>query len=143
MAIASAKSNANDQLLNTFGPLTGQLHRRAASLCAVAPLGSIRKARIRCLMLAVWQLIDKVIGLYMLVVFISVVLTWLVQFKVVNTSNQMVYMIGDFLYRITEPLLKRIRSVVPAVGGIDLSPLILLAVLWFVQRLIQNNLLYG
>ncbi len=94
-------------------------------------------------MLAVWQLIDKVIGLYMLVVFISVVLTWLVQFKVVNTSNQMVYMIGDFLYRITEPLLKRIRSVVPAVGGIDLSPLILLAVLWFVQRLIQNNLLYG
>ena len=94
-------------------------------------------------MLAVWQLIDKVIGLYMFVVVISVVLTWLVQFKVVNTSNQMVYMIGDFLYRITEPLLKRIRSVVPAVGGIDLSPLILLAVLWFVQRLIQNNLLFG
>ncbi len=94
-------------------------------------------------MLAVWQLIDKVIGVYMLVVFISVVLTWLVQFKVVNTSNQMVYMIGDFLYRITEPLLKRIRSVIPAVGGIDLSPLILLMVLWFVQRLIQNNLLYG
>ncbi len=94
-------------------------------------------------MLAVWQLIDKVIGLYMLVVFISVVLTWLVQFKVVNTSNRMVYMIGDFLYRITEPLLKRIRSVIPAVGGIDLSPLILLMVLWFVQRLIQNNLPYG
>ena len=94
-------------------------------------------------MLAVWQLIDKVIGVYMLVVFISVVLTWLVQFKVVNTSNQMVYMIGDFLYRITEPLLKRIRSVIPAVGGIDLSPLILLMVLWFVQRLIQNNLPYG
>ncbi len=94
-------------------------------------------------MLAVWQLIDKVIGLYMLVVFISVVLTWLVQFKVVNTSNRMVYMIGDFLYRITEPLLKRIRSVIPAVGGIDLSPLILLMVLWFVQRLIQNNLPFG
>lgn len=94
-------------------------------------------------MLAVWQLIDKVIGVYMLVVFISVVLTWLVQFKVVNTSNQMVYMIGDFLYRITEPLLKRIRSVIPAVGGFDLSPLILLMVLWFVQRLIQNNLIYG
>ncbi len=94
-------------------------------------------------MLAVWQLIDKVIGLYMLVVFISVVLTWLVQFKVVNTSNQMVYMIGDFLYRITEPLLKRIRSVVPAVGGIDLSPLILLAVLWFVQTQVRNNLIFG
>ena len=94
-------------------------------------------------MLAVWQLIDKVIGLYMLVVFISVVLTWLVQFKVVNTSNQMVYMIGDFLYRITEPLLKRIRSVVPAVGGIDLSPLILLMILWFVQVQVRNNLILG
>ena len=94
-------------------------------------------------MLAVWQLIDKVIGLYMFVVVISVVLTWLVQFKVVNTSNQMVYMIGDFLYRITEPLLKRIRSVVPAVGGIDLSPLILLMILWFVQVQVRNNLILG
>ena len=94
-------------------------------------------------MLAVWQLIDKVIGLYMFVVVISVVLTWLVQFKVVNTSNQMIYMIGDFLYRITEPLLKRIRSVVPAVGGIDLSPLILLMVLWFIQVQVRNNLIFG
>ena len=94
-------------------------------------------------MLAVWQLIDKVIGLYMFVVVISVVLTWLVQFKVVNTSNQMIYMVGDFLYRITEPVLKRIRSVVPAVGGIDLAPLILLVILWFVQSQVRNNLIFG
>ena len=94
-------------------------------------------------MLAVWQLIDKVIGLYMFVVVISVILTWLVQFKVVNTSNQMIYMVGDFLYRITEPVLKRIRSVVPAVGGIDLSPLILLIILWFVQNQVRNNLIFG
>ena len=94
-------------------------------------------------MLAVWQLIDKVIGLYMFVVVISVVLTWLVQFKVVNTSNRMIYMVGDFLYRITEPVLKRIRSVVPAVGGIDLAPLILLVILWFVQSQVRNNLIFG
>ena len=94
-------------------------------------------------MLAVWQLIDKVIGLYMFVVVISVVLTWLVQFKVVNTSNQMIYMVGDFLYRITEPVLKRIRSVVPPVGGIDLAPLILLVILWFVQSQVRNNLILG
>ena len=94
-------------------------------------------------MYAVISLIDAVLQLYTWIVITYVILTWLVQFKVVNTSNQMVYMIGDFLYRITEPLLKRIRSVIPAVGGFDLSPLILLMVLWFVQRLIQNNLPYG
>ena len=94
-------------------------------------------------MLAVWQLIDTVIGIYIFVVIISVVLTWLVQFNVVNTSNQLVYMVGDFLFRITEPILKRIRSVIPPIGGIDLSPLILLLVLWFVQAQIRNNLIVG
>ena len=94
-------------------------------------------------MLAVWQLIDKLIGLYMFIVVVSVVLTWLVQFKVVNTSNQLIYMLGDFLYRVTEPLLKRIRSVIPPIGGIDLSPLILLVVLWFIQLQVRNNLIFG
>lgn len=94
-------------------------------------------------MISVWQLLDTVLGLYTFAVFISVILTWLVQFKVVNTSNQLVYMVGDFLFRITEPLLKRIRSVVPAIGGIDLSPLVLLLVLFFVRSLIQNNLIVG
>lgn len=94
-------------------------------------------------MLAVWQLLDTVLGLYTFVVVISVVLTWLVQFNVVNTSNQFVHMVGDFLYRITEPLLKRIRSVVPAIGGMDLSPLILLLALFFIRSLIRNNLILG
>ncbi|MDA0341678.1 MAG: YggT family protein [Proteobacteria bacterium] len=94
-------------------------------------------------MLAVWQLLDTIIGLYIFAVFISVVLTWLVQFNVVNTSNQFVFMVGDFLFRITEPALKRIRSVIPAVGGFDLSPLILLLALFFVRAMIQNNLIYG
>lgn len=94
-------------------------------------------------MLPVWQLLDTIIGLYTFVVVISVVLTWLVQFKVVNTSNQLVYMVGDFLFRITEPILKRIRSVIPPVGGMDLSPLILLLALFFVRAMIKNNLIYG
>ena len=94
-------------------------------------------------MLAVWQLLDTIISLYTIAVVISVVLTWLVQFKVVNTSNQLIYMLGDFLYRITEPLLKRIRSVIPPIGGIDLSPLILLVVLWFIQLQVRNNLIFG
>ncbi len=74
---------------------------------------------------------------------ISVILTWLVQFNVVNTSNQLVYMVGDFLYRITEPVLKRIRSVIPPIGGIDLSPLILLLALFFIQQQIRNNFILG
>ena len=80
-------------------------------------------------MFAVWQLIDTIIALYMWALIISVVLSWLVQFNVINTSNRFVYTIGDFLYRITEPVLGRIRSVIPSVGGIDLSPMILILVL--------------
>ena len=89
-------------------------------------------------MMAVLQLLDTVIGLYTFAVVISVVLTWLVQFNVVNTSNQLVYMVGDFLFRITEPILKRIRSVVPPVGGMDLSPLILLLALFFIRSLLPE-----
>ncbi len=89
-------------------------------------------------MFAVFQLIDTIIGLYILAVIISVVLTWLVQFNVVNTSNQIVYMVGDFLYRITDPVLKRIRSVIPPIGGIDLSPLILLLGLIFIRNLLPE-----
>jgi len=91
---------------------------------------------------AVLNLLDTIIGLYTFAVVISVVLTWLVQFKVVNTSNQLVYMVGDFLYRITEPVLKRIRAVIPPIGGMDLSPLILLLALFFVRNLINPNSIF-
>ena len=93
-------------------------------------------------MLAVWQLIDTIIAYYSFAVVLSVALIWLVQLKVVNTSNQFIYMLGNFLFRITEPLLKRIRLVVATIGGIDLSPFILLLALFFVRALIQNNFMY-
>ena len=93
-------------------------------------------------MLAVWQLIDTIIAYYSFAVVLSVALIWLVQLKVVNTSNQFIYMLGNFLFRITEHLLKRIRLVVPTIGGIDLSPFILLLALFFVRSLIQNNFMY-
>ena len=105
---------------------------------------AVQKVRDKCSMLpSMDKKLDTILGLYTFAVVISVVLTWLVQFNVVNTSNQFVYMVGDFLYRITEPLLKRIRSVVPAIGGMDLSPLILLLALFFVRSLIRNNLILG
>ena len=91
-------------------------------------------------MFAVWQLIDTIIALYMWALIISVVLSWLIQFNVINTSNRFVYTIGDFFYRITEPVLGRIRSVIPSVGGIDLSPMILILVLVFLRNLLPNIL---
>jgi len=92
-------------------------------------------------MLAIANLISTVIGLYMWAVIISVVLTWLVQFNVINTSNRMVYQIGDFLYRITEPAMRPIRQVIPSVGGIDLSPLIVILILGFLKQFIPGLLL--
>ena len=92
-------------------------------------------------MLAIANLISTVIGLYMWAVIISVVLTWLVQFKVINTSNRMVYQIGDFLYRITEPAIRPIRQLVPSIGGLDLSPLIVILILGFLQQFIPGLLL--
>ncbi|MBT4906344.1 MAG: YggT family protein [Rhodospirillaceae bacterium] len=92
-------------------------------------------------MLAIANLISTVIGLYMWAVIISVVMTWLVQFNVINTSNRLVYQIGDFLYRITEPVMRPIRQVIPSVGGLDLSPLIVILILGFLRQFIPSLLL--
>lgn len=80
-----------------------------------------------------------VIDLYIWAVIISVVLSWLVHFGVVNTGNQFVSMIGDFLWRLTQPALRPIRRYVPNLGGMDLSPLILILALIFLQMVIGNT----
>ena len=85
-------------------------------------------------------LISLLITLYIYAILASVILSWLVAFNVVNTSNRVVYQVGDFLYRITEPALRPIRNFLPAMGGIDISPLILLLLLWFAQRLLNNEI---
>ena len=79
-----------------------------------------------------------VIELYMWAVIIGVVLSWLVAFNVVNTSNRFVVMVGDFIYRLTEPLLGPIRRMLPNLGGLDLSPMVLILGLIFVRGVIAN-----
>ncbi len=79
-----------------------------------------------------------VIDLYIWAVIISVVLSWLVHFGVVNTGNRFVSMVGDFLWRLTQPALRPIRRYVPNLGGMDLSPLILILCLIFLQMVIGN-----
>ena len=80
------------------------------------------------------------IELYIWLVIIGAILSWLVAFNVVNTSNRVVYMIGDFLWRITEPALRPIRRVLPNLGGIDISPVILILVLFFAKMVLGNIL---
>ena len=81
-------------------------------------------------------LVLTVIDLYMWVVIIGVVLSWLVAFNVVNTTNRFVYMVGDFTHRATEPALGRIRRFIPNLGGMDISPIVLILLLIFLQRFI-------
>ena len=90
---------------------------------------------------ALFWLIDQVIGLYITLVIIQVVLSWLVAFNVVNTSNRFVYLVGDFLYRVTEPALKPVRRILPAMGGIDLSPVVLILLLYFLQILVHRDIM--
>ena len=84
------------------------------------------------------RILNVAIDLYIWAVIISAVLTWLVHFGVVNTRNQAVSMIGEFLWRLTEPALKPIRRFVPNLGGIDISPVILILLLMFLQMVITN-----
>jgi YggT family protein len=85
---------------------------------------------------AVLWLILKIIDIYVWIIILQVVLSWLIAFNVINTSNRFVYMVGDFLYRITEPAMRPIRRILPSLGGIDLSPLVLLLLLIFAERLL-------
>ena len=77
-----------------------------------------------------------VIDLYIWVVIASAILSWLVAFNVVNTNNRVVLVIGDTLYRLTEPALRPIRNILPNLGGIDISPVILILLLLFVRDVV-------
>jgi YggT family protein len=81
-------------------------------------------------------LVDTIITLYIWILIASAVLSWLVVFNVVNTRNPIVNSIGDFLYRVTEPALRPIRNIMPYLGGIDISPVILIIGLLFLKQLI-------
>jgi YggT family protein len=91
-------------------------------------------------MVALVHLLDNVITLYIWVLIIAAVLSWLVAFNVVNTRNRLIYVMGDFLYRITEPALRPIRRYIPNLGGIDISPVILMLLLWFLRDLMYELL---
>ena len=85
-----------------------------------------------------FRIVEIALQLYIWVVIIGAVLSWLIAFNILNTSNQVVYTIVDFLYRITEPALRPIRKTMPNLGGVDISPIILILGLIFLQMVLGN-----
>ena len=83
-------------------------------------------------------LIDIILGLYVWVLLISIILSWLIMFNVVNTSNRFIYVASDFSHKVTEPALRPIRRFIPFIGGMDISPIILLLAIWFVRDFIRR-----
>ena len=91
-------------------------------------------------MLRLLYFIDFLLNLFIFLLIAQAVLSWLVSFGVVNRYNRVVSTIGDFLWRVTEPLLRPIRRVLPDLGGIDISPVILILILWFARDLMFEYL---
>lgn len=88
-------------------------------------------------MRAILDIILIVLDLYVWLLIASAILSWLIAFNVVNTRNQFVSTVTEFLYRITEPVLRPIRSVIPDLGGLDISPIVLILIIMLIQRVIS------
>ena len=86
----------------------------------------------------IFGLIDMVFDLFIWILIIAVVMSWLISFKVVNTTNRFVYLIADFTHRITEPALRPIRRFLPNLGGLDISPIVLLMLIWFLRDVLRR-----
>jgi YggT family protein len=92
-------------------------------------------------MRALFLVIDLALQLYVWLLIAAAVLSWLIAFNVVNTRHQFVASVGEFLYRITEPALRPIRSILPNLGGIDISPVILILIIIFIRYCIALYIL--
>ena len=84
-------------------------------------------------MIAIFYLVLQILKIYSYVVIANVVISWLVAFNILNTQNRFVYSVLDFTYRLTEPFLRRIRGFLPNLGAFDISPIILLLLIWFIE----------
>lgn len=87
-------------------------------------------------MVSVLLLVNMVLGLYAWILIISAVVSWLIAFNIINTYNRTVGAVVDVLYRVTEPVLRPLRRIIPNLGGLDISPIVVLFAIWFLQDLI-------
>jgi len=87
-------------------------------------------------MRAILDVILLALQIYVWLLIAAAVLSWLIAFNVVNTRNPFVHSVGEFLYRITEPALRPIRNLMHNLGGIDISPVILILIIFLIERVI-------
>ena len=85
---------------------------------------------------AVVNTIERIIDLYVLILIINAILSWLIAFNVLNTQNRFVLSVLEFSYKLTDPPLNYIRKFIPNLGAVDISPVILILILWFIKDLI-------
>jgi len=84
-------------------------------------------------MIAIFYLVLQILKLYSYVVIINVVVSWLIAFNILNTQNRFVYSILELSYKLTDPILNKIRQFLPNLGSLDISPIILLLLIWFIE----------
>ena len=84
-------------------------------------------------MIAIFYLTLQILKLYSYVVIANVVISWLIAFNILNTQNRFVYSILEFSYRLTDPILNKIRRFLPNLGALDISPIVLLLLIWFIE----------
>ena len=84
-------------------------------------------------MIAVFYLVLQILKIYSYVVIVHVIISWLVAFNVLNTQNRFVYSLLNLTHRLTEPFLNKIRRFLPNLGTLDISPIILLLLIWFIE----------
>jgi YggT family protein len=91
-------------------------------------------------MIELLSFISLLLQIYVYILIASAVLSWLIAFNVVNTRSPVVHTIADFLYRVTEPVLRPIRNMLPNLGGIDVSPIIVILIIIFIQSVLIPNI---
>ena len=84
-------------------------------------------------MIAIFYLVLQILKLYSYVVIGNVIISWLIAFNVLNTQNRFVYSILDLTHRLTDPILHKIRRFLPNLGSLDISPIVLLLLIWFIE----------
>ena len=87
-------------------------------------------------MKSLFILVDNIINIYIWIIIINVIVNWLIAFNVLNTHNRFVYILMDASYKLTSPLLNRIRRFIPNLGSIDISPIVLILLLIFIRNLL-------
>ena len=90
------------------------------------------------MLLVILSTLNFIINIMWFIIIVSAIFSWLYAFNVINTRNQFVNQVGGALYRLTEPLYRPIRRFMPDLGGVDLSPLVVLVILFFIQQFIGH-----